>query len=57
MYIKVRDVAKRLGVDRSTIWRWVSEGGFPKPYRFGPSTVRWHEEELKQFEMKSSIQT
>jgi excisionase family DNA binding protein len=56
MYIKVRDVAKRLGVDRSTIWRWLSEGNFPEPYRFGSSTVRWHEEELKQFEMKSSIQ-
>jgi excisionase family DNA binding protein len=55
MYIKVRDVAKRLGVDRSTIWRWLSEGNFPEPYRFGSSTVRWHEEELKHFEMKSSI--
>jgi prophage regulatory protein len=56
MYMRVQDVAKRLGVDRSTIWRWVSEGNFPEPYRFGPSTVRWHEEELKQFEMKSSTQ-
>jgi len=54
--MRVQDVAKRLGVDRSTIWRWVSEGNFPEPYRFGPSTVRWHEEELKQFEMKSSTQ-
>ncbi len=55
MYYGVRKVAKRFGVARSTIWRWLDEGSFPTPYRFGRLTVRWHEEDLKQFEKKSLI--
>ncbi len=53
-YIKVSEVAKRIGVARSTIYRWVDEGHFPKPVIFGPvkdynSTSRWLRTEVEQW--------
>jgi prophage regulatory protein len=56
MYHNVREVAERFGVDPSTIWRWVKDGFFPKPYKFGPATTRWFEGDIKTFEEKSATQ-
>jgi predicted DNA-binding transcriptional regulator AlpA len=28
-------------VSPATIWRWVSEGKFPKPFKLGPNTTVW----------------
>lgn len=33
-------------VSASTIWRWISEGTFPKGHRFGPKTTAWYEAEV-----------
>jgi prophage regulatory protein len=56
MYHNTRKVAKRFGVDPSTIWRWVKDGFFPKPYKFGLATTRWFEGDIKTFEEKSATQ-
>ena len=53
MYMRDEEVAKRFGVARSTIWRWVQLGCFPKPYRLGPSTTRWHEKDIVAFEAQA----
>ena len=53
MYLRDDEVAKRLGVARSTIWRWLQLGQFPQPYRLGPSTTRWHEKDIVDFEKQS----
>lgn len=29
----------RLPVSPATIWRWVSQGKFPKPFKLGPNTT------------------
>ena len=40
-FIGVRDVAKRYSVSVPTIWRWLSLGKFPSPYRIGAGSTRW----------------
>jgi len=49
-YIKIGDLIEILGVSRSTIYKWVSEGYFPEPVHFGDarknSTMRWVQQEV-----------
>ena len=40
-FIGVRDVAQRYSVSVPTIWRWLSLGKFPSPYRIGAGSTRW----------------
>jgi prophage regulatory protein len=53
-YLKVGEVVAWLGVARSTVYRWVEEGHFPKPVVLGPerdknSTMRWLRTEVEQW--------
>ena len=45
--IRDRDVAARLDIARSTLWKWVADGIFPKPLRLGPRAVRWRVADLE----------
>jgi predicted DNA-binding transcriptional regulator AlpA len=38
------DVAAMLGVGRSTLWRWVSNGQLPNPIKIGGVTRWWKSE-------------
>lgn len=38
-----------LPIDRSTLWRWVKDGRFPKPIKIGPNTTAWRAEDVRQF--------
>ena len=38
-----------LPIDRSTLWRWVKEGRFPKPVKIGPNTTAWRAEDVRRF--------
>ena len=33
--LKGREVASLLNVDRTTLWRWYTQGAFPKPIKIG----------------------
>jgi prophage regulatory protein len=57
MYHNIRDIAERFGVVPSTIWRWVKDGFFPRPYKFGPGTTRWRDEDIRAFEAKSATRS
>ena len=53
-YLKVGDVANTLWVARSTIYRWVDSGHFPKPVVLGPETdknssTRWLRTEVEEW--------
>jgi len=53
-YLKVGEVVEWLGVARSTVYRWVEEGHFPRPVVLGPeteknSTMRWLRTEVEQW--------
>lgn len=44
--IRIKEVQHRVGLGRSTIYRWMAEGKFPKPVQLGGSTVAWSEGEV-----------
>lgn len=52
-YIKPSDVAKRLGVTRGAVYKWIREGKL-KAVRFGENAVRIPRAELEAFERRSA---
>ena len=40
------DVQKLTGLSRSTIYRWSSNGSFPKPSKLSPRAVGWVEDHI-----------
>jgi prophage regulatory protein len=47
--IRVKGVALRLGVHRSTIWRWTKQGLLPKPIPIGPNSRAWLVSDINAF--------
>jgi prophage regulatory protein len=47
--IRLKEVQHRVGLGRSTIYRWMAEGKFPKPVQLGGSTVAWSEREVDRW--------
>ena len=43
-------VKGRYGFSTSTLYRWMSEGRFPKPEQLGPNTVAWRESVLRGYD-------
>ena len=41
-----REVEKILGISRSSIYRLMQEGRFPRPVRIGPAAVRWRASDI-----------
>ena len=39
--LRADEVVKKVGVSRSTIWRWEQAGRFPKRRKIGDSSVAW----------------
>lgn len=37
------------GIGRTTLWRWVREGYFPKPVRLGANCVAWRADDVNQW--------
>ena len=48
-FLWLRDVQYRVGLGRSTIYRWMDEGKFPKPHMIEARTVRWLESDLERW--------
>jgi len=44
----------KLPVSPATVWRWVREGKFPKPFKLGKSITVWHAAEVEAFIAKQS---
>ena len=53
--IRLNDLAStpdkpgKLPVSPATIWRWVREGRFPKPFKIGPATTVWDADQVDAF--------
>ena len=50
-FLTAKDVADWLDVSESAIYKWVNEGNFPKPYKFGNgdarrSASRWSKQDI-----------
>jgi prophage regulatory protein len=41
--LRISDLCKWLNVSKSTIYKWVREGRFPKPILLGDNASRWRE--------------
>lgn len=54
-FLKVIQVADRYGVNRSTIWRWVKHGHFPKPKKISCGSSRWSIIDLEQWEYLKNL--
>lgn len=39
--LRPREVCRAIGLSRTTLWRRVRDGQFPKPIRLGPNAVGW----------------
>ena len=44
--LRRRQVEKITGMKRSTVYRRMQEGDFPRPVKIGPAAVRWRESEV-----------
>jgi len=51
-YFSDSQIAKKYGVHRSTLWRWVKTGNFPKPVKLSPGCTRWAENLVNEWESK-----
>ena len=52
--LRIGEVAEWLGISRSTIYKWIDEGRFPAPIKFGERdrarvAARGEEETIKQW--------
>ena len=45
-YLRRREVEKVTGLSRSTIYRRIDQGTFPRPFDLGGNAVRWRERDL-----------
>lgn len=45
--IRLPEVRHRVGLGRSTIYRWVAEGRFPRPVQLGGYVVAWAEDDIE----------
>ena len=43
------DVEAVTGLSRSTIYKWMNEGSFPKPVKLGPRAVGWREADINEW--------
>jgi predicted DNA-binding transcriptional regulator AlpA len=44
-----KEKSGKLPVSQATIWRWVKEGNFPKPFKLGERITVWNLEEIEIF--------
>ena len=47
--LRPRETAAMIGVTRSTLCRWRSDGKFPPPLQLGPAAVGWTTETIEQW--------
>ncbi|RUT39799.1 AlpA family transcriptional regulator [Pseudomonas sp. PAMC 29040] len=47
--VRLKDVIDSTGLGRSTIYKYIAEGAFPKPVSLGERSVGWVEEEVHEW--------
>lgn len=45
-FSRIKTVARFAATSPSSVWRWVSEGRFPKPVKIGPACTAWRNSDL-----------
>ncbi|CAJ2828272.1 AlpA family phage regulatory protein [Burkholderia pseudomallei] len=44
--LRIKQVAAKVGLGQSTLYRMIAEGGFPKPFDIAPKRNAWLEEDI-----------
>jgi len=54
--VGLKDLYPRFGIEaaRSTIWKWIQEGSFPRPFHLGQTKIVWLESEIKAWLLKGA---
>ncbi|XLP07234.1 AlpA family transcriptional regulator [Alteromonas marina] len=47
--MKLRDVMHTTGLARSTVYKYIADGNFPKPVSLGERNVAWLENEIQDW--------
>lgn len=50
-----REVEAEVGLGRSTIYRMMDAGKFPRPRRISPGTVRWPRSEIESWKERQPV--
>ena len=50
--LRRQEVEREIGLSRSTIYRQIAEGLFPKPIRVGVRSVRWRESDIEKWKQQ-----
>ena len=45
-FLRLRDVSKKTGLARSTIYKYMAQGFFPKSVILGPRAIGWSEKTI-----------
>jgi len=48
-YLRISQVLRLIPLGKSTLWRRVRLGTFPKPEKLGPRTTGWRVEDIRAF--------
>jgi prophage regulatory protein len=56
-YVTDKQLAKRYGVHRATIWRWKSLGLLPAPEKLSPACTRWRLEDVERRDAERAANT
>ncbi|WP_412031012.1 helix-turn-helix transcriptional regulator [Halomonas sp. M4R1S46] len=48
-FLTDREVAQWAGLGRTTIWRLVGQGRFPRPVKPAPGATRWRRKDLDRW--------
>ncbi len=51
-FLRVGQVADKLGCSKSTVWLWASDGKLPKPKKLSSRVSVWLEADIEAFIMK-----
>lgn len=51
-FVSDKQVAERFSVHRTTPWRWVQEGKFPKPIKLSVGVTRWKLSDIEAWEIE-----
>lgn len=52
--LSLPELRQRFGVGRSTIYRWIATGGFPRPIKLSDSVNRWRESDVETWLAKKA---
>ena len=47
--LRLPEVLARVGLSKSTLWRLINAGQFPRPIRLGSRATGWIEEEIDEW--------